>query len=190
MTIRTLLIPAIAAAGLASLGALAAQPGRVVIEPVQVTFERDWLARVNEPRGRVPSLREDDARRLANDYAASLQQALEAALRARGFEVVPHPAPDALRISARIDELYINAPDAPSTSLTQSYVRDAGRATLRAEGRDASGAVRIQDEWRATAGDTGRLMRASDVSNRYWFDALFRNWAREVATKLDDRAAR
>jgi hypothetical protein len=69
-------------------------------------------------------------------------------------------------------------------------VREAGRATLRAEGRDASGAVRLQSEHRGTAGDTGRLSRASNVTNRFWFDALFRNWANEVAAELIQRAAR
>lgn len=189
MTFKPVLILAVAVAALAAMEALAAQATRVVIEPVQVTFQRDWLARVNDSRGRVPSLREDNARRLAADFAASLQQALDEALRAQGFEVVPQSAPGALRLSARIDELYINAPDVPSSSVTRTFVRDAGRATLRAEGRDASGAVRMHAEWRATAGDTGRLTRASDVANRYWFDALFRDWAREVAAELKDRAA-
>ena len=183
-------LPAIALAATV-LGACATASAEsrpaVVIAPVQVAFDKSWLSNMNQSRGRVHAMDAEDARRIAADMAASLHNALDEAVRARGFEVVSS-APRALRLSARIDELYVNAPDSHLPGITKTFVREAGRATLRAEGRDASGAIRLQSEHRGTAGDTGRLSRASNVTNRFWFDALFRNWANEVAAELAQRA--
>lgn len=190
MSPKSLLALAVAALALAVSAAPSPAARRVVIEPVQVTFDKNWLTRMNEARGRVPVMSAEDANRIAADFAASLHGALGEALRARGFEVVSAPSPDALRLSARIEDLYVNAPERRDPGITKAFVREAGRATLLAEGRDASGAVRMHNERRGTAGDTGRLARATDVSNRFWFDALFRNWANEVAAEMSERAAR
>jgi hypothetical protein len=171
-----------------SLAASAAPAGtKVLIAPVSVQFETNWLRDVNEYRSRTERIGPADAERIAADVAASLQAALDAAVRARGFEVVNAPQPGVVQLSARVDDLFVNAPD-PYKGFGKSYVRETGRATLRAEGRDtATGAVRLQTERRATAGDNARLDYASGVSNRFWFDALFRNWAEDVAKELAAR---
>ncbi len=179
---------ALAATLAAAAGTVSAQSRpAVVIAPVQVAFDKSWLPNMNQSRGRAHAVDAEDAQRIAADMAASLRNALDEAVRARGFEVVGS-APGALRLAASIDDLYVNAPDVHAPGITKTFVREAGRATLRAEGRDASGAVRLQSEHRGTAGDTGHLSRASNVTNRFWFDALFRSWANEVAAELAQRA--
>jgi hypothetical protein len=190
MNLKSLLVLAVATVALSASAATSPQARRIVIEPVQVAFDKNWLARMNEQRGRTQALSTEAAGLIAADFAASLQSALGEAMRARGFEVVSVPSPGAMRLSARIEDLYVNAPEVRTSGMTKSFVREAGRATLLAEGRDASGAVRLQTEHRGTAGDTGRLARATDVTNRFWFDALFRNWASEVAAEMSERAAR
>jgi hypothetical protein len=165
-------------------------PPRVAIAPVEVAFDKGWLADMNRGRSRSHAVAEEDARRIATDLAADLHKALGDAVRARGFEVVGPGAVAALRLSARIDDLYVTAPDLPSPGITRTYVREAGRATLRVEGRDDGGVVRLQAERHGTAGDHMRLERASNVTNRYWFDALFRSWAGEVAAELGKSQAR
>jgi hypothetical protein len=190
MNPKPLLAIALAATLLAATLTVSAESRRtVVIAPVQVAFDKNWLPNMNQSRGVVHSVDAEDARRIAADMAASLHSALGEAVRARGFEVVSS-APDAVHLSASIEDLYVNAPDIQAPGITKTFVREAGRATLRAEGRDANGAVRLQSERRGTAGDTGRLSRASNVTNRFWFDALFRSWANEVAGELAERAAR
>ena len=190
MTPKSLLAVALVAILLATTTTVSAESRRaVVIAPVQVAFDKNWLSNMNQSHGRTHSVGAEDAQRIAADMAASLHNALAQAVRARGFEVVSS-APGALRLSASIDDLYVNAPDIHAPGITKTFVREAGRATLRAEGRDATGLVRLQSEHRGTAGDTGRLSRASNVTNRFWFDALFRSWADEVATELAQRAAR
>jgi hypothetical protein len=184
MRIASIAALAIAAALTSPLVPAQQAPLRVTIAPVEVAFDRDWLADMNRDRGRASALGEADARRIASDLAGDLHKALDAAIRARGIEIQAAPSSDALRLAVRIDDLYVTAPDVPSPGIRRTYVREAGRATLRAEGRDAAGALRVQHERRGTAGDHLRLERASDVTNRFWFDALFRNWAGDVAAEL------
>lgn len=171
-----------------SFAASAAPAGtRVLIAPVTVEFAPNYLRNVNEDRARTERIGPAEAERIKADMAMSLQAALDAAVRARGFEVVSAPAAGVVQLSARIDDLFVNAP-ATYTGFGKSYTRDAGRATLRAEGRDTvTGAVRLQTERRANAGDNARIEYTSDVTNRMWFDSLFRNWADDVAKELAAR---
>jgi hypothetical protein len=185
MNLRVLVASILAAVSCAAQAVPAGT--KVLIAPVDVQFAPNYLKNVNEDRARTERIGPADAERIRADMAASLQAALDAAVRARGFEVVSTPGAEAVRLSARIDDLFVNAPD-PYKGFGKSFTRDTGRATLRAEGRDAvTGAVRLQTERRATAGDNARLAPASDVSNRFWFDALFRNWADDVAKELAER---
>ena len=188
--IKPLIALALAAVSLAVAAASTTPARRVVIAPVQVAFDKNWLGDMNDSRTRPNYINAQDARRIADDMAASLASALDEAVRARGFEVVTAPAGDALQLSTRIDDLYVNAPDITAPGINRNFVREAGRVTLRAEGRDASGTVRVQTERKAAAGDTGQLQRTSDVANRFWFDSLFKAWAKEVAAELGEKPSR
>ena len=44
----------------------------VVVEPVRADLDRDWLYEIKESRGQANAIREDEARRIAADMAASL----------------------------------------------------------------------------------------------------------------------
>jgi hypothetical protein len=126
---------------------------------------------------------EADARAFGAELAASLRAEIEKAVRAQGFDVVSAPSTDAIRISARIDNLHVNSLET-TTPVVRTATRQAGRATLRAEGRDPRGAVVLQAEQRAETADPGRLEHTTNVSNRFRFEALFRDWAGELAREL------
>ena len=173
------------AAALLSFTALAAPP--VLIEPVRAEVSKNWLYDIKESRSKAGAIREADARRMADDMARSFQGALEKALRDEGFQVMNSPAPGAVRLSARLDEVYVSAPENTAAGV-KALTRTTGHARLQVQARDAGGAVLMQSEQRSDAGDMGRLQRATDVSNRFWFDALFQDWSRDVATQLKRKA--
>ena len=177
-------LPALAAT-LLSLPALAGPA--VVVEPVRAEASKNWLYELRKSRGKAGAIREDDARRIADDMGRSFQAALEGALRDEGFEVLGSASAGALRLSARLDDVFVSAPENTAPGVA-SFTRATGRATLHVQARDAAGAVLMQVEQRSEAGDLGRLRRASDVSNRFWFDALFRGWSGEVAKQLKQKA--
>ena len=172
----------IALALLSLASAAIAAPG-VVVEPVKAQVDRNWLYDVRESRAKPGSVSEADVDRIAADMASSLRSELDKALRAQGFDVVPGGA-GTVRLTASIEELRVNAPDRQAAGV-RSYSREAGRAMLRAEARDATGAVLLQSQERAEAGDSGgRFQRADDVTNRFWFEAMFRDWATGIAKEL------
>ena len=159
----------------------------VLIEPVRAEVDRNWLRDIRESRAKAGAIREDEARSMADDMARSFRDALDQALRAQGFQVVTAPSPGAVRVSARLDDVYVSAPE-NTASGAKSFTRQAGRATMHVQVRDAAGATLLESQQRSDAGDMGRLQRATNVSNRFWFDALFRDWSDEVAKELKQKA--
>jgi hypothetical protein len=182
---RTLLAASSLAAALLACPVVAAPP--VLIEPVKAEVDRNWLYDLRESRSKAGVIRESEARAIADDMAKSFQGALDRALREQGFQVVTSPSPGAVRLSARLDDLYVSAPENTAAGVT-AFTRQTGRATLRVQAQEAGGAVLMKSEQRSDAGDMGRLQRATDVSNRFWFEALFRDWSEDVAKELKQKA--
>jgi hypothetical protein len=177
----------LASALLSTLLATSAVAGPAVsLEPVQAQVDRNWLYDLKDSRAKAGAISEAEVRKIAGEMAASLQAELAKALRAEGFDVVSSGA-GTVRLAARIEDLRLNAPDSQAAGV-RSLSREAGRATLSAEARDPSGAVVLETHERAEAGDSGgRLQPTSDVSNRFWFDSMFREWAANVARQLKAR---
>lgn len=157
---------------------------KVLIAPVRVELDRDFPGTRSALPGQLPRLRPEAAREIARDMGESFEMALARAFHARGFEVVSAPGPDVLALSPALRELRVNAPEGSGPASSRVYVREAGQATMEVEGRDAAGTRVVYANEKRTAGRTSELDRASDVSNRFWFDAMFRRWAEEVAAAV------
>jgi len=149
----------------------------VMIDPVTVEFSKDWNRSVNDPRY-TTRIRPEDAQRIADQTTGSVGDILAAALTQRGYQIVTAPGPGVLRLSPHVTELYVNAPDVFPPGVTRSFARDAGEATVTLEARDATNGTLvavISDH--ATAQDMLRLSRATDVSNAFWFEGMFKRFA-------------
>jgi uncharacterized protein DUF3313 len=163
---------------------------RVLIEPVSVGFRSDWLTQRHAyNRIQAPSVYPYvDGERLARETAANLDSSLAAAFKARGYEIAAASEPGVLRVSARVTELFINAPDRLSPWITRNFVRDAGQATLSLEARDAiSETVLARVVHRGIAREVGRINLAGDTSNRMWLDTMLRRWAANSVAELKTR---
>jgi hypothetical protein len=159
---------------------------RVLIDPVRAEIRSDWLKNLNYTRNVTRWIGPDDARRIATEAASSLHSILAEAFKARGYEVTAAPEPGVLRLSPSIADLYVNAPDRLSPWATKTFTRDAGQATLLLEARDAvSGTLLGRVVHHGTAREVGRLNAASDVSNRFWFDTLFRRWTADCIAEFE-----
>lgn len=157
---------------------------KVLIDPVTVEFSKEWERSVNDPRY-TTRIRPEDARRVADQTTANLGGILADALTARGYQIVTAPGPGVLRLSPHVTDLYVNAPDVFPPGNTRSFARDAGEATVTLEVRDASSGTLvavISDH--ATAQDMLRLSRATDVTNAFWFDGMFKRFAANGADVL------
>jgi hypothetical protein len=158
---------------------------RVVIDAVPVQFRSDWLTRRHAyNRLQEPYPPYQDPQATARDLGAITQAGLAEAFAARGYEVVRAPGPGVLQISARITELFINAPDRLSSSMRATLTRDAGQATLSLEARDPGGVLLARIEHHGIAREVTRLSVADDASNRLWLDTMLRRWAVNCAAQF------
>lgn len=165
---------------------------KIVIDPVQVTFRKDWNKEFVDPHGSMRRLLQDDVRRIADETASTLQSAIAEAFKARGYEIATAPGPGVLRLSPSITDLYVNAAENLATGgTTKSFTKDAGEATLILEARDSvSGTLlgRVVDHRTARESkgtQIGDVRRTTTVSNNFWFDATFRRWAAASAKALE-----
>jgi hypothetical protein len=152
---------------------------RVMIDPAEVAFRKDWLEDVNRSRPGVSrDLTAEDAARIAEAARSGVGDVFTEAFRRAGHDVVTAPGPDVLRLSPAIINLYINAPDAMADGQVRTYTLEAGEATLVLEARDSvSGALlgRVLDrrETRRAAG----LQLTSSVISSSDFRTMFGRWA-------------
>jgi len=159
---------------------------RVMIEPVPVTFRSDFLSGKHGSNYLLaqPMYRPyQEPEALAEDISTLMLEKLVDAFRAANYEVVSAAAPGVLRISARIDELFINAPDRLSSSVRATLNRDTGQATLSLEAADAiNGTILARIVHLNIVREVTRLNVATDTSNRSWFETAFQRWATNVTT--------
>jgi hypothetical protein len=68
----------------------------------------------------------------------------------------------------------------------KTFTRDAGQATLVLEARDAvTGALLARVMHHGIAREISRINTAGDVSNRFWFDTLFKRWAADCIAEFE-----
>ena len=162
----------------------AASYHKVSIAPVEVAYRKGWPRDANKFQFGHPSA--EDSRQMAQDMADGLHKALEAAMRDRGYEVVPAAGPGVLVLHARLDDLQVNAPERGTVPYTKTFVREAGEATLHLEGVDGATGQRVllvNDHAKARFANRG-VERATDVTTRFWFDEMFERWADGVAREM------
>lgn len=161
-----------------------AQYDKVMLDPVQVTFDKDWKP---ERNGMHTSVSQADRERIKSDLAALTAKTFKETLgTSNGYPVVDTPGPDVMRITAALADVYITAPDLQSPGRTSTYVMNAGRMTLVAELRDSeSGALfaRVIDarEARSSVG----LQFTNSVENSAEARNAVRQWATILRKRLD-----
>jgi uncharacterized protein DUF3313 len=161
---------------------------QVFIEPVPVQFRRDFANNrhamnylLAEPMYRPFQ----DTEVVAKDMANLMQSGLYDAFKAANYELVGAPGPGVLRVSAKINDLFINSPDRLSSTIQTAANRDTGQATLFFEASDAaSGNILARAEHHLIVREISRINLSSDSGNRFWFENAFRRWASNVVSEL------
>jgi hypothetical protein len=156
----------------------------VLIEPVAVKFRSDFLTRkhgYNHLLAQPLHKPYQDPDSLAQDLASLMQASLVDAFRRANYEIAATPGPGVLRIAARIDELYVNAPDEMSSSVRVAFNRDTGQALLLLNASDSvSGDMLARIAHLNIVREVTRANLADDTTNRFWFETAFRRWAGSV----------
>jgi hypothetical protein len=165
-------------------GADLAKYKRVMLDPVEVSFDKNW-----SPRRGPGSFDTADPAAIRRNLAALARDVFRRQLEKEGgYALVEESGDDVLRVRAQIVDLYINAPETNSAGITRTYVVDAGEMTLVAELYDSqTNAIlaRVVDRQRGLERGLNELQIANRVTNTAEADRILSNWARRLRTALD-----
>jgi Protein of unknown function (DUF3313) len=157
---------------------------KVILDPVQVAFDKDWDPKRTASNLSLPS---EDRERIRTDGAKLFMDVFKKELEQDGgYPVVSAAGPDVMRLSTALVDVYVTAPDTMTAGRSRTYVMEAGRATLVAEVRDSeTGAIlgRLYDH--RAASNTGSLQWSDSVSNSFEARRLFTSWAKLLRGRLD-----
>lgn len=161
-------------------GATLAGYRKVMLDPVDVAFDKSWTRDHRE-------VSTNDRERIRKDLAAEFHRVFTEELEENGgYEVVEFSGPDVLRVSAAIVDLYITAPDTMSATRSRTFAVSAGRMTLIAELRDAeSGAILARVADRKEASSAGSFQWTTRASNAADARRILRSWAGILRKGLD-----
>jgi len=152
---------------------------KVMIDPSQVAFQKDWMKTINQQHRSVSGKVTDaDAAKILEAARTNFDDVFAEGFTKAGVPVVKTPGPDVLRVSTAVVNLYVNAPDTMQAGRSTSYTTEAGEATLILEARDSmSGALlgRVLD--RRETRQSSTMMAANSVTNMADFRTLVRTWA-------------
>lgn len=164
---------------------------KVMLDPTEVAFQKNWQRDYNTSSGRDLSARVSDRdvqEALAKGVVASNEIFAEAWAKG-GYPVVTEAGPDVLRIKTGVVNIWVNAPDVASAGRALTLAPEAGQATFFVEARDSmTGALLGRAVDQRYAGDAGSNWRTS-VSNRGDFRDLVENWARDGVRGLNELKA-
>jgi hypothetical protein len=163
---------------------------KVIVDPTQVAFRKDWIRSQNDRRDLSRNVSQEDADKILAAARSNFDDIFAEAFTKAGYAVVTAPGPDVLRISTAVVNLYVNAPDIMTAGRSYSFTAEAGEATLVLETRDSqTGALmaRVLDR-RETRG-TGTMQMSTSTSNLSEFRSLFKQWAGIAVKGMDELKA-
>jgi hypothetical protein len=156
---------------------------RILLDPVQVSFSKDWKP---DKTGSYLPLSQEDRERIRKDLAELFITTATEVLEKGGYPVVTESAPDVLRITAELADVYINAPDTMSAGRSYSFVMSAGHMTLVAELRDSeTGQIMARVFDQREARNDHYLQLSTSVSNSAEAREAVRMWANVLLGRLN-----
>ncbi len=158
---------------------------KVLLEPTEVAFEKEWL-RENRRNSGFSRISDSELERAISKGVAASSDIFAAAWRKGGYTVVTAPGPDVLRVKTGIVRISVSAPDKRTPGLTYTLTPEAGWATLFVEARDSlSGALLGRAVDQRIAGENSAVMRTS-ASNRAHFRDMVQTWAEASVRGMDE----
>lgn len=155
---------------------------KLIIDPTEVAFAKNWLRSQNDSRNLSRQVTQQDADKILAAARSNFDEIFVEAFTRAGFTIVQAPGPDVVRVSTAVLNLYVTAPDVPTAGRSVTYTTQAGEATLVIEVRDSTTNLllgRVLDR-RETQRST--MQMTTRVTNVAEFRTLFKAWA-DIAVK-------
>ncbi len=160
---------------------------RVMVDPTEVSFEKNWARNYNRgSRGLSGKVSDSDVEKAVQQGAASATDIFADAFAKAGYPSATAAGPDVLRVRTMILNISVTTPDIQSAGRQSTYGGEAGQASLVVELRDSeTGALLARGVDRQLAGANFTQLR-NQVTNRADFSNLVRSWANTSAKGLTE----
>lgn len=151
---------------------------KVILDPAEVAFEKNWQRDYNRSTRSLSSKVSD------GDVQEAIRKGIEGAndifadaFTKAGYGIVQAPGPDVLRVRVGILNIRVNAPDQQNPGRSYSAAPEAGHATLFIEARDSeTNALLGRAVDLKFIGDNMNAWRTA-ASNRADFKEQAKQWA-------------
>ena len=156
---------------------------KVMLNPAEVAFAKDWLKDYNRSTATLESrLSDQEGREMLDRGAARASEIFAKAFRKAGYELVDAPGPDVIEMTPMIVNVRITAPVSMQARVT-TFSKYAGEATLAIQAKDSLThqvlGLAIDHQ---LAGNYGEIpMMRSDASNFADFEYVVEGWAKSSA---------
>jgi uncharacterized protein DUF3313 len=152
---------------------------KIMMDPVEVAFKKDWMKDYNRDATTLSQrLNQEDLDAIAKAARENFEEVFTETYREAGLEIVTTPGPDVLRLRPGVMDLYIAAPDKFTSGRSRTYTTESGEAVLFLEVRDSTtGALLGRALDRRNTRYTGHAQVSNRVTNLSDFRALFKQWA-------------
>ena len=165
-------------------GASIAAYTKVIVDPIQVAFAKDWDKKSSIYKQKLTTEQlEDIKQRLGKLAVETFDEVLS---KDNGYQVVQEVGPDVMRFSAAIVDLWPRAVDTQEPGRNYVYTTSAGSAVLYAELRDSETNqlfARVVDGREAR--NSGTMRWTNSVENTAEARAMVQDWARILRKRLD-----
>ncbi|HZF14307.1 MAG TPA: DUF3313 family protein [Steroidobacteraceae bacterium] len=166
-------------------GATLAGYNKVIIDPIDVAFHKDWDPERTGSRFKLSAEERENIRTgvskiVHEEFVKELQKN-------NSYQIVTEAGPDVLRVEAMIINLYVNAPDTMTAGRSRTYTVSAGEMTLVIQLHDSeSGAVIARAVDRREGSDSGMMELSNSVVNASEARSIASIWARILKKGLDN----
>lgn len=159
---------------------------KVIIDPTEVAFEKNWKRDYNsDTRGVSNQVTDRDIARMSEEGRKGATKILEKAYTDGGYPVVTDPAADVLRVRTALVDITVTAPDLDTPGIVRSYSRDAGGATLMVEARDSLTGQLLGRAVDSRTIDDFTMEWRNRVTNRQDFGNQVESWAKNSVKGLN-----
>jgi len=150
---------------------------RVMVEPVEITFEDGW-------RKQHPDLSDRDYEGFRKRLTEMFHEKLVAELARGGYTIAESPEKDVLRVRPSLEKVNFAAPE--SAPEKKTLARVDGEMTLNVQGFDGpSGALVARAKDFEEDFDKDQLKRADRTTAMVHAERIFEKWAEELRSALD-----
>jgi len=160
---------------------------RVMLDPTEVAFKKNWARDLNSRSVRSLSGRITDAdvERAVSEGGQAASEIFARAFADGGFPVVTTPGEDVLRVRTAVINLTVSAPDMMTSGRSRTFAGEAGAATLVVEARDSvSGALLARVVDPQLVGESNIMFSRTAASNRADFRAVAQRWAKSIVSGI------